>query len=88
MAGPPLYWHQVRLEFVIRFGERFVVDSADNRDSMILHCETPGERSEALTEAIAASLRDVCKLRGEVRLVVPGALANDGKVIDDVRRYE
>ena len=67
---------------------RLVVDSADNRDSMTLHCETPGERPEALTEAIAASLRDVCKLRGEVRLVDAGALPNDGKVIDDVRTYE
>ena len=67
---------------------RLVVDSADNRDSMTLHCETPGGRPEALAEAIAASLRDVCKLRGEVRLVDAGALPNDGKVIDDVRTYE
>ena len=26
--APPLYWHQVRPEFAIRFGERFVVDAA------------------------------------------------------------
>ncbi len=67
---------------------RLVVGSAGHRDLMTLHCEVPGERSEALAAAIAASLRDVCKLRGEVRLAGAGTLANDGKVIDDVRSYE
>ena len=67
---------------------RLVVDSVDNRDQMALHCEVAGEEPEGLHPAIAASLRDVCKLRGEVRLVEPGSLPNDGKVIDDVRSYE
>ena len=67
---------------------RLVVDSAANRDSMALHCEVPGGRPEALAAAVAASLREVCKLRGEVRLVEVGSLANDGKVIDDLRRYD
>jgi phenylacetate-CoA ligase len=30
----------------------------------------------------------VTKLRGEVALVAPGTLPNDGKVIEDVRRYD
>ena len=67
---------------------RLVVDSVDNRDLMSLHCEVVDERPEGLSVAIAASLREVCKLRGEVHLVEAGVLANDGKVIDDVRRYE
>ena len=67
---------------------RLVVDSVDNRDLMTLHCEVAGERPERLSVAIAASLREVCKLRGEVHLVEAGVLANDGKVIDDVRGYE
>jgi phenylacetate-CoA ligase len=29
----------------------------------------------------------VTKLRGEVELVAPGSLPNDGKVIDDTRKY-
>ena len=67
---------------------RLVVDSADNRDLMTLHCEVTGDPSEGLSEAISASLREVCKLRGEVRLIAAGSLTNDGKVIDDVRSYE
>jgi phenylacetate-CoA ligase len=30
----------------------------------------------------------VTKLRGEIAFCAPGALANDGKVIDDRRKYE
>jgi phenylacetate-CoA ligase len=30
----------------------------------------------------------VCKLRGSVAFVAPGSLANDGKVIADVRKYD
>ena len=33
-------------------------------------------------------MRDVTKLRGEVVLCAPGSLPNDGKVIEDARRYE
>ncbi len=65
---------------------RLVVASDDNRDVMTLHCETEGGGD--LQAAIAETLRTVCNLRGEVALVAPGTLANDGKVIDDVRGYE
>jgi len=30
---------------------------------------------------------DATKLRGEVELVAPGSLPNDGKVIEDLRKY-
>jgi phenylacetate-CoA ligase len=33
-------------------------------------------------------VRDVTKLRGEVELVAPGSLPNDGKVIEDARSYQ
>jgi phenylacetate-CoA ligase len=54
---------------------------------LTLNCETDGG-GEDLAGAIAESLRAVTHLRGEVALVAPGTLANDGKVIDDVRSYE
>jgi len=31
------------------------------------------------------SIREVCNLRGDVALVAPGSLPNDGKVIEDTR---
>jgi phenylacetate-CoA ligase len=33
-------------------------------------------------------VRDVTKLRGEVEVLPPGALPNDGKVIEDARSYK
>ena len=54
---------------------------------MTLHVEVPANRSSN-AEAIVASIRDVTKLRGEVAFHAPGALPNDGKVIDDVRKYD
>jgi phenylacetate-CoA ligase len=54
-------------------------------DRMTLHAETAGQ-PEGLAERLAASLRDVTKLRGEVQLREPGSLPNDGKVIEDARR--
>ena len=66
---------------------RLVVGSADNRDVMTLRCESE-TGDPGLVAAIAATVRDVCKLRGNIGIVPPGTLANDGKVIEDARTYE
>ena len=66
---------------------RLVVDREADIDVMTLHCEVASSEAD-LADALVVSLREVCKLRGEVELVAPGSLANDGKVIDDVRSYE
>jgi phenylacetate-CoA ligase len=63
---------------------RLVVEREDSRDQMTLHCEV-AVPAEGLEAAIAASLRAATSLRGAVRLVATGSLANDGKVIDDRR---
>jgi phenylacetate-CoA ligase len=65
---------------------RLVVEGEDGNDGMTLKCEVK-EIPEKLKGAIVASIRDVTKLRGEVELVSPGSLPNDGKVIEDARKY-
>jgi phenylacetate-CoA ligase len=65
---------------------RLVVSGETGNDRMTLKCEVR-ERPAGLAEALVASIRDVTKLRGEVELVAPGTLPNDGKVIDDTRKY-
>jgi phenylacetate-CoA ligase len=65
---------------------RLVVEGETGNDRMTLKCEAK-ERPAGLAEAIVATIRDVTKLRGEVELVVPGSLPNDGKVIEDARKY-
>jgi phenylacetate-CoA ligase len=63
---------------------RLVIGSAEGRDTMVLHVETPA-RDATLAESLARSLQGVTRLRGDVRLEEPGALPNDGKVIEDRR---
>lgn len=63
---------------------RLVVGRAAEQDTMTLVAEAAGT-DVALAEAVAATLQSVTKLRGEVKLVSPGSLPNDGKVIVDER---
>lgn len=63
---------------------RLVVTREDEADVMTLKAEVDAS-GNALREEIAASLRAVTKLGGNVELVSPGALPNDGKVIADER---
>ncbi|HQA10190.1 AMP-binding protein [Zoogloea sp.] len=66
---------------------RLVVDNPDHADRMTLHCELDRPPT-GLAEAVAASIRELTKLRGEVVFCAPGSLANDGRIIDDIRKYE
>jgi phenylacetate-CoA ligase len=66
---------------------RLVVEGELANDRMTLHAETSAA-AEGLAAAIATSVRELTKLRGEVQLVAPGSLPNDGKVIEDLRRID
>jgi phenylacetate-CoA ligase len=63
---------------------RLVVGRDAEQDTMTLvaECASP---DAALEGAIAANLQSVTKLKGAVKLVAPGSLPNDGKVIADER---
>jgi phenylacetate-CoA ligase len=63
---------------------RLTVTRAGEQDVMTLSAECPAPAAD-LAEAIAATLQSATKLRGDVRLVAPGSLPNDGKVIADER---
>jgi phenylacetate-CoA ligase len=65
---------------------RLVVEGEAGSDRMTLKCEVT-EQISGLVEALVASIREVTKLRGEVELAAPGSLPNDGKVIEDKRKY-
>ena len=66
---------------------RLVIAGATGNDSMTLRCELKSEDA-GLKAALVASIRDVTKLRGDIEFVPPGSLPNDGKVIDDTRKYD
>jgi phenylacetate-CoA ligase len=63
---------------------RLVVSRENEQDVMTLMAECAGA-GEGLADAVAATLQAATKVRGAVRLVAPGSLPNDGKMIADER---
>ena len=63
---------------------RLVVGREAEQDTMTLaaECASP---EPSLETAVAATLQSITKLKGAVKLVAPGTLPNDGKVIADER---
>ncbi|NCW33924.1 MAG: phenylacetate--CoA ligase family protein, partial [Betaproteobacteria bacterium] len=70
---------------------RLVISGAMAQDEMTLYCvlaEDAGKPSAALEQALTQSVRDVMALRAELRFVDAQALPNDGKLIEDARKYD
>ena len=66
---------------------RLVVSGEMANDQMCLKVEA-ADGGDSLREGLAQAMRDVTKLRGEIELVALGSLPNDGKVIEDARKYD
>lgn len=66
---------------------RLVVGGEMANDHMTLRLETRST-DPALAERAGEAVRDITKLRGAIEMVAPGSLPNDGKVIEDIRRYQ
>jgi phenylacetate-CoA ligase len=63
---------------------RLVVTREGEQDAMTLSAEC-ASAAAGLEAAVSETLQAVTKLKGVVKLVVPGSLPNDGKVIADER---
>jgi phenylacetate-CoA ligase len=66
---------------------RLTIRREGEQDAMTLAAETANP-TEALKLAVTTTLQALTKLRGDVALVAPGALPNDGKIIADERSVE
>jgi len=64
---------------------RLVVGRSGEQDTMTLRAEA--SEDAGLKAKLAETLQSVTKLKGDVELVAPGSLPNDGKVIADERTY-
>ncbi|WP_296492783.1 AMP-binding protein [Rhodoferax sp.] len=67
---------------------RLVVSGEMANDQMTLKVETACSGPDGLVQKVMEAIRDVTKLRGQVEVVLPGSLPNDGKVIEDARSYQ
>jgi phenylacetate-CoA ligase len=65
---------------------RLVVGRRGEQDTMTLRAEC-AHKEAGLEAQLAQTLQSLTKLKGEVELVAPGSLPNDGKVIADDRSY-
>jgi phenylacetate-CoA ligase len=65
---------------------RLVVSGEMADDRMEMRVEVDGEPA-GLAQRLVDVMRDVTKLRGDVRLCPVGSLPNDGKVIEDARSH-
>ncbi|WP_416914935.1 MAG: phenylacetate--CoA ligase family protein [Roseicyclus sp.] len=63
---------------------RVIASREGEMDVMKVQVEAEGIGAAELSDSVAA----VLKLRGQVEIVAPGSLPNDGKVIDDQRKYD
>jgi phenylacetate-CoA ligase len=66
---------------------RLVVSGEMANDTMTLKVEA-ASTPQGLDVKIGEAIRDITKLRGDVELLAPGSLPNDGKVIEDARSYK
>jgi phenylacetate-CoA ligase len=66
---------------------RLIVSGEMANDAMTLKVEARSGAQD-LPARIGEAIREVTKLRGDVVLVKPGTLPNDGKVIEDARSYK
>jgi phenylacetate-CoA ligase len=66
---------------------RLVVTREGELDAMTLKAEAAALDS-GLAEKLSETVQSVTKLKGKIELLAPGALPNDGKVIEDARSFK
>lgn len=87
-----MFVHPAQIDNVIRrhpaiVRARLVISGEMGRDSMVLHCEMTHEPTSGELLAIAASVRELTRLRADIVTAGPDSLPRDGKLIDDLRDY-
>jgi len=66
---------------------RLVIGRANERDTVVLRAES-STLDVGLSQAVAWSVQELCKIRAEVELVAVNNLPNDGLIIADERCYD
>jgi phenylacetate-CoA ligase len=67
---------------------RLVVDRVKDQDVMTLEVEVKSAVGEGFVPAVEETIKEVIRLRGSVKIVEPGTVKEEGKVIEDVRTWD
>ncbi len=90
-----MFIHPSQVQEIIRKFEyiekgKIVVTRENDYDIMTFYAELREgmEPTETLKEKILEAIRDILKLRGDVKFVKPGTIKKDDKLIEDLRKWE
>lgn len=88
-----MFVHPSQVQKVIESHEpiakgRLLVERPADQDVMTLEVELEGAAADDLVPAVEKTIREVIKLRGSVRILEPGTLAEGYKTIEDVRKWD
>mgnify|MGYP000226998764 CR=1 FL=1 len=92
-----MFVHPVQIERVLKSHAelaklRLSISRVNGNDHMLLQCELASDVAQdklaGLIKDVASSLQVASNLNGEVEIVASGNLANDGKIIDDLRSLD
>nr|WP_246294789.1 AMP-binding protein [Schlegelella koreensis] len=76
----------LRRHSAVRKGRLVVAGTlADDRMRLDIELDPGAGDAADLAERVAETIRDVTRLRGEVAIVAPGSLPDDGRLIEDTR---
>lgn len=67
---------------------RLLVDRVKDQDVMTLEIELKGKAPGGFIEAVEQTLREATKLKGSVKIITAGTLAEGHKIIEDVRKWD
>lgn len=67
---------------------RLLVERPKESDIMTLEVELKGDVPDGFIPAVEQTIKDVIKLKGAVRVLKAGTLADDAKIIEDVRKWD
>jgi phenylacetate-CoA ligase len=69
-------------------GGRLLVERTEDQDRMTLEIKIEGKAEEGLVDKVKLSLREVLKLKGDVRLLPADAQPHFPKIIEDLRKWD
>ena len=88
ITGGCCHDYAAQKELLQTFAEQAVIAIISAESHRALQARTEElTRSVAELQALEGTIRTVCKVGGKVEFVALKSLPNDGKVIDDVRKY-
>jgi phenylacetate-CoA ligase len=67
---------------------RLLVERPKDQDVMTLEIELKEPESDGFVPMVEQTMRDVVRLRGQVRIIAPGTLPADHKMIEDSRKWD